>query len=84
MRLVWSSTPAAVASEFPVGIKMKIFEVGVDGMFEKFEICHRDRRSWSMETFATHVKTFEKTNKAEWPNSNLVYRRDLRDKFKLF
>ena len=67
MRLVWYSTPVDVASEFPVGIKMPIFEVGVDGMFEKFESCHRDRRSWSTvwRHLQTHVKTFEKTNKAE-------------------
>ena len=38
------------------------FEVGVDGRerIEKFDICRRDRKSWSAETFATvtHVKTW--------------------------
>ena len=46
----------------PVGIEMPIFEVDVDRRerIEKFDICRRDRKSWSAETFATvtHVKTW--------------------------
>ena len=47
-----------------VRIEMPIFEVGVDGReryrIEKFDICRRDRKSWSAQTFATvtHVKTW--------------------------
>ena len=44
-----------------VGIEMPIFEVRVDGRerIQKFQICRRDRKSWSVERrFATvtHVK----------------------------
>ena len=59
---VWFSTPVPIGSEPPVGIEMPIFEVGVDGREkrEKFEICRRDRKSSSVERFATvaHVKTW--------------------------